>query len=71
VNGTDEEGARLDEIAEMATAMMSGNRAAALCWIDRPNPFLGGDSPREHLRARDGFSDVVDLIGRVRHGVMS
>lgn len=50
MNGNDEEAARIDEITEMATAMMAGNRASALCWIDTPNPSLNVYSPRKQLR---------------------
>lgn len=40
-------------------------------WIDVSNVALGGQTPLECLDTGDGFQLVLDLLGRIEHGVHS
>ncbi len=49
-----------------AVAMFEGDEEAAEKWLKQPLPALDGKSPDEAPS-----SDVIDLIGRLEHGVFS
>lgn len=49
-----------------AVAMFEGDEEAAEKWLKQPLPALDGKSP-----AVATSSDVIDLIGRLEHGVFS
>lgn len=51
---------------EAAIALFEGDEAAADHWLGQPLPVLGGKSP-----AKAPLEDVMDLIGRLEHGVFS
>lgn len=41
----------------------------AISWLSRPARGLGGIAPAEVLTTQMGVLAVVDLVGRIRHGV--
>lgn len=61
--------ARLIRIIDAATDLFEGNRIAALEWIRRPAPALGGLPPVDMLASEAGALEVNRLIGRLEYGV--
>lgn len=61
--------ARLIRIVDAATDLFEGDRSAALDWIRRPAPALGGVPPVEMLASEAGALEVNRLIGRLEYGV--
>ena len=67
-----DEGDRAATIArmfDMALSYFDGNREHALDWIKHPNPALAGETPLERADTATGAEDVIDLIGRLEHGI--
>lgn len=62
---------RYAQLKETALALMQGNNEAAIQWIHTPLEILGGETPLEHASTELGAKDVDNLIGRLRHGVIS
>ena len=50
---------------------MLGDRASAPRWIRKPNRALGGGSPIELLDLDLGLDAVLNVLGRIEHGVFS
>lgn len=48
-----------------------GDRAAALDWLSSSNRALGGDEPVSLLDTELGAKRVLDVLGRIEHGVYS
>lgn len=61
--------ARLIRIVDAATDLFEGDRSAALDWIRRPAPALGGLPPVDMLASEAGALEVNRLIGRLEYGV--
>jgi putative toxin-antitoxin system antitoxin component (TIGR02293 family) len=51
-------------VLKAAVAMFEGDEDAAEKWLKQPLPALDGKSPAE-----SSLMDVMDLIGRLEHGV--
>lgn len=67
-----DEGDRAATIArmfDMALSYFDGNREHALDWLKHPNPALAGETPLERADTATGAEDVIDLIGRLEHGI--
>ena len=67
-----DEGDRAAMIARMfnmASSYFDGNREHALDWLKYPNPALAGDTPLERADTAIGAEEVIDLIGRLEHGI--
>ena len=67
-----DEGDRAAMIARMfnmALSYFDGNREHALDWLKYPNPALAGDTPLERADTAIGAEEVIDLIGRLEHGI--
>ncbi len=67
-----DEADRTATVARVFNATLSyfdGNRAHALDWLKHPNPALAGETPLERADTAAGAQDVVDLIGRLEHGI--
>ena len=62
---------RLKKITELAIRLFEGNKAAALLWINSPHGVLGNKTPAELAKSQRGTIEVVNLIGRLEHGVFS
>ena len=62
-----------DEIkaTELAALELMGNdQEAAEKWLNSPIDILGSMTPLEHVK-KHGNEDVLELIGRLQHGVFS
>ena len=67
-----DEGDRAAMIARMfnmASSYFDGNREHALDWLKYPNPALAGETPLERADTAIGAEEVIDLIGRLEHGI--
>ena len=63
--------ATVARVLDRALSYFDGDRRYALEWLKHPNPALGGDTPLERADTATGAEDVVDLIGRLEHGIPS
>lgn len=61
---------RLARAAGRATEVFE-DRDAALRWLKRPNRALAGEAPLRLLDTEIGAESVMDLLGRIEHGVFS
>ena len=67
-----DEGDRVATVArvfDMALSYFDGNRKHALEWLKQPNPALAGETPLGRADTATGAEDVIDLIGRLEHGI--
>ena len=48
-----------------------GSERAFSNWIKSPNYALGGEVPFNLLDTRIGFTMVLDILGRIEHGIFS
>jgi putative toxin-antitoxin system antitoxin component (TIGR02293 family) len=48
-----------------------GSERAFSSWIKSPNFALGGEIPFNLLDTRIGFTMVLDILGRIEHGIFS
>lgn len=62
---------RLSRIAYAALGLFEGNREAAVLWLRRKNRALGGETPLEMSSTEIGGEEVLNLVGRLEHGVFS
>ena len=61
--------ARVARVFNMALSYFDGNRERAIEWLKHPNPALGGETPLRRADTATGAEDVIDLIGRLEHGI--
>jgi putative toxin-antitoxin system antitoxin component (TIGR02293 family) len=59
---------RLARVAAQAEEVL-GAREDAVKWLHRPSRSLGGHKPLELVRTDAGSELVVDVLGRLEHGV--
>ena len=67
-----DEGDRAVVVAKVfnrAVAYFDLNRKHAIEWLKHPNPALAGETPLERADTAIGADDVIDLIGRMEHGI--
>ena len=66
------QGARVYGVVQALDAALSLNKndtAKALSWLNRPAWGLGGVAPATLLNTPMGVQAVVNLVGRIQHGV--
>ena len=63
--------ATVARVLDRALSYFDGDRRPALEWLRHPNPAVGGDTPLERAGTPAGADDVIDLIGRLEHGIPS
>lgn len=66
------QGARVYGVVQALDAALSLNKndtAKALSWLNRPAWGLGGVAPATLLKTPMGVQAVVNLVGRIQHGV--
>ena len=66
------QGARVYGVVQALDAVLSlheHDTTRAISWLSRPAWGLGGIAPAEVLTTQMGVLAVVDLVGRIRHGV--
>lgn len=68
-----DESDRLFRLARIAAqgAEVLGSTEKAAHWLQRPNRALGGRVPLELLDTDAGTQQVVEVLGRIEHGVYS
>lgn len=62
---------RLSRVYGRALGLFGGDLTRARHWLSTPKVALGGDSPLDYSRVDVGAREVVDLIGRIEHGIPS
>jgi len=61
---------RLARVLRRATEVFEKSEAA-VDWLKRPNRALGGERPLDLLDTEIGGESVLDVLGRIEHGVFS
>ena len=61
--------ATVARIFDAALTYFDGNRDHALDWLKHPHPALAGETPLERADTATGAGDVIDLLGRLEHGI--
>lgn len=61
---------RTDDVLDRARRVF-GDADRANRWMKRPHPELDGECPLDLLRSGSGAEAVLDLLGRIEHGVYS
>jgi putative toxin-antitoxin system antitoxin component (TIGR02293 family) len=62
---------RLSRVYGRTLGLFGGDLGKARHWLSTPKVALGGESPLDYSRVEVGAREVVDLIGRIEHGVPS
>lgn len=62
---------RLSRVYARALGLFGGDLDKARHWLSTPKVALGGEAPLDYSRVDVGAQEVVDLIGRIEHGVPS
>lgn len=62
---------RLSRVYGRALGLFGGDIERARHWLSTPKVALDGESPLDYSRVDVGAQEVVDLIGRIEHGVPS
>jgi putative toxin-antitoxin system antitoxin component (TIGR02293 family) len=62
---------RLSRVYGRALGLFGGDLPRARRWLSTPKVALGGETPLDYSRVDVGAQEVVDLIGRIEHGVPS
>ncbi len=62
---------RLARVYANALGLFGGNLDKARRWLSTSKVALGGESPLDYARVEVGAREVLDLIGRIEHGVPS
>lgn len=58
------------EVYEAAVRLFEGDREAARQWMKSPVKGLGGKAPMEMLSIGIELDAVLDMIGRLEHGIV-
>jgi len=58
-------------LVNRAIELMHGDKQAAEDWLDTLFDIFDLDTPLEYASRDSGFKDVLDLIVRFEHGVLS
>jgi|TARA_R110000851_G_scaffold128128_1_gene260355 putative toxin-antitoxin system antitoxin component (TIGR02293 family) len=48
-----------------------GNEQDALHWLQTPRSALNNQIPLKYIETDEGQQEVLDLLGRIEHGVFS
>jgi len=62
---------RLSRVYARALGLFGGDLQRARRWLSTPKVALGGETPLDYSRVDVGAQEVVDLIGRIEHGIPS
>ncbi len=58
-------------VLDATISLHDGNLAMAMSWLNCSAKGLGGEKPASVLTTAMGVQAVVDLIGRIEHGIVS
>ena len=56
-------------VYEAALTYFCRKHSDAMEWLGHPSPALAGETPLERAKTPEGAQDVLDLIGRLGHGI--
>ena len=62
---------RLIRIIDAAIELFEGSRESAVDWLQRPARGLGGRTPMDMVTTSVQYEAVLNLIGRLEHGIPS
>ena len=62
---------RVAQLINAATELFAGDKDKALTWLKTPARGLNGHTPIMMAETYAGTTEVLDLIGRLEHGVFS
>lgn len=62
--------ARLVRVFDRAAGVL-GDAGRARAWLGEPNDALGGSAPLKWLDTDAGTVEVMNLLGRIEHGIFS
>lgn len=62
---------RIAEVYVAAVELYGGDGRTAHYWLSLPAKGLGGSRPMDTLQTMQGTEQVLDLIGRIEHGVVT
>lgn len=57
------------QVFETVLRYFDGRHYAAFEWLGHPSPALDGETPLARAGTPRGIQDVLDLIGRLEHGI--
>lgn len=57
------------ELHDAALGYFDGKHYDAFEWLSHPAVALGGETPLAHAGKPNGTRDVIDLLGRMGHGI--
>lgn len=63
--------ARFVRVMDAAVQLFNGNKQDAIAWLSQPVKGLGNIAPISLLITENGALEVLDLIGRLEHGVFA
>lgn len=55
---------------EAANELFRGDKSAADRWLNSPARSFNGKTPAEVLKTEEGAQQVIDLVGKIMHGVI-
>ncbi len=61
---------RITEIIKRATEVLE-SEDEAIEWLKRPSRALGDETPLVYANTEVGSQEVMNLLGRIEHGVFS
>lgn len=61
----------LVKVLDAAISLFDGDISVVIKWLNSPARALGGERPLQMLSTPTGVEAVLDLIGRIEHGVIS
>lgn len=62
---------KLSRVYSSTLRLFNGDLDKSRHWLATPKAALGGESPLDYSRVEVGAREVVDLIGRIEHGIIS
>lgn len=71
MKNSDKETYQSSEAFSRAVSLFNGDIKQARSWFSRQNMALDGKSPLNSIDSATGNQQVIDLIGRLEHGISS
>jgi len=60
-----------EEVVALASELYDGDLNNAVQWLLSPIRALSGDAPVDRLHSEQGRKDIINIIGRIDHGIFS
>ena len=68
-DATQDDATRISRLIVEATNLFSGDLAKGVLWLHTPAQSLSGTTPISMINGDDEFIQVMDVIGRLKHGL--